>query len=259
MQNYKSKFKIKISSKTFYFLFALLSFEFLFLNLSPASGQTMSNKDYIIKMQGFNTISGTTTNTDYSMRSIVGGLSPVVSEGVNFKIKAGFENTEPSLPFSVSLSSDLIDFGILSPTNPIVRTVTLSVYSLSTFGYSVIASEDHPLKMSPEASGANIADVTCDNGECNQETAAEWINSLTYGFGYRCDNVTGADCDSSFSKSNFYKHFANTSNLQLPQSVMSGIGSKNKDIQVSYKVNIAGTQGEGFYNNIITYIAIPNF
>ena len=233
---------------------------YLLLNTAPtAHAQTMSNKDYILKTEGLNTVSGVTSSGDYKLRSTVGDLSPAVSEGVNFKVRTGFEKIASTLPFSVSLSSNLVDFGTLSPTNPILRTLTLSVYSLSAYGYSVIASEDHPLQISPDASGANIPDTTCDNGECSHDQAQEWINTLTYGFGYRCDNVTGFDCDSSFSNTNFYKHFADISNGQSSQSVMAGIGSKNKDVRLSYKVNISGNQAQGVYTNIITYIAVPNF
>lgn len=241
------------------FAIGLFAYLFIALFLPTAGAQTMSNEDYIIKMQGFNTISGTTANTDYSIRSTAGDLSPVVSEGVNFKVRTGFENVASALPFSVSLSSAAIDFGALSPTNPIVRTVDLSIYSLSTFGYSVIASQNHPLQMNSPTGGANIPDTACDNGECSHEKAGVWINTLTYGFGYRCDNIIGADCDSSFSKPNFYKHFADISNAQSPQSVMAGIGSKNKDVRISYKVNISGNQEAGIYTNIITFIAVPNF
>lgn len=42
MQNLKSKFKIIISSKTFYFLLVLLIFEFLFLNLDKAEASALS-------------------------------------------------------------------------------------------------------------------------------------------------------------------------------------------------------------------------
>lgn len=42
MQNLKSKFKITISSKTFYFLLVLLIFEFLFLNLDKADASALS-------------------------------------------------------------------------------------------------------------------------------------------------------------------------------------------------------------------------
>lgn len=247
-------------------LIVLLGYLFIGLFLTTAWAQTMSNKDYIIKMQNLNTVSGVTADTNYKLRSTSGEISSDVSKAVNFKVRTGFGNIVSHLPFSVSLSSDLIDFGTLSPTNPIIRTVNLSVRNPPPYGYSVIASEDHPLKISPSAEsdsasgdGQFIPDTTCDNGACSQENAGEWINALTYGFGYRCDNVTGVDCDSPFSKPNFYKHLADISNAQSPQSAMAGIGSKNREIRLSYKVNIAGTQAEGFYSNIITYIAIPNF
>lgn len=248
MQNYK----------TFYFLLVFFIFEFLFLNLSRAAGQTMSNQDYILKSQGLNSVSGVTSNTDYQIRSTVGELSPFVSEGVNFKVSAGFENVVSTLPFSASLSSDLTDFGALSPTNPIIRTVDLNVYSLSTSGYSVIASENHPLQNDNQI----IPNTTCDNGECGHENAQAWTNTLSFGFGYRCDNIVGIDCDSSFSNAegpNFYKHFADESNSVIPQSVMAGIGAKQKDVRMSYKVNVSGNQSQGVYTNVITYIAVPSF
>ena len=71
-------------------------------NAAPlAQAQTMSNDNYIIKMQGFNAISGVTSGKDYELRSTVGDLSPIVGEGVNFKVKTGFENLASNLPFSI--------------------------------------------------------------------------------------------------------------------------------------------------------------
>lgn len=248
----------------FGFLILIFNFSFLIFNLRLAEAQTMSNKDYILKTQGLNSLSGTTSNETYELRSSAGELGTAVGEGVNFKVRTGFENIESALPFSVSLSQDSIDFGLLAPTNPIVRSFDLSVYSLPTFGYSVDASQDHALKL--DSGSEEIPNTTCDNGNCNEEKAGIWTNTLTYGFGYRCDNITGTDCDKSFSnaegtssRSKFYKHFADNSNGQSPKFIMSGIGSKNKEIRMSYKVNISGNQTQGIYSNIVTYIAIPNF
>lgn len=226
-------------------LIGLLGYLFIGLFLSRAAGQTMSNQNYIIKTEGFNTISGVTA---------VGNLNPAVSEGVNFKVKTGFENLV-SIPFSISLSSNVVDFGSLSPTNPVIRTVDLGINSDAAYGYSVIVFENEPLKNDK----AFIPDTTCDNGRCDTENAAEWINVLTYGFGYRCDNIIGADCDSSFANPNFYKHFPDIASNDDPQPIMAGIGSNNKETRTSYKVNISGTQAQGDYDNVITYIAIPNF
>lgn len=266
MQNLKLKFKIKLYSKTFYFLLVFLTFEFLFLNLRFASAQTMSNDDYIIKMQGFNATSGVNANSNYNLRSTTGGYSPASSEGVNYKVATGFENLEAALPFSVSLSSSLIDFGILSPTNPIIRTLDLNINSSTTYGYSVLAFENESLAMIPPtesgsalASKIFIPDTTCDSGLCGIRSASEWTNILTYGFGYRCDNLAGTGCDNSFNKTGFYKRLPNISNNDDPAFIMAGFGSDNQKVRLSYKVNISGTQSPGTYSNVITYIAVPNF
>jgi len=248
-----------MNSKTFYFLLVFLTFAFLFFNLRSAVAQTMSNESYIIKMQGFNTISGVTAGKDYNLRSTVGGLSPISSEGVNFKVKTGFENLASTLPFSVSLSSKLVDFGILSPTNPVIRTVDLGINSLAAYGYSVLVFENEPLTTISPNNKAFVPNTTCDLGACGTENAAEWINALTYGFGYRCDNVTGIDCESLFASPNLYKHFPDIASNDDLQSIMAGIGSNNRETRISYKVNISGTQPQGIYSNIITYIAVPNF
>ncbi|MDP2585605.1 MAG: hypothetical protein Q8P29_01860 [Candidatus Levybacteria bacterium] len=250
----------------FFAILIILNTLYFILNAGMAQAQTMSNDNYIIKMQGFNAFSGVTGGEDYKLRSTVGDLSPVVGEGVNFKVKTGFENLASASPFSILLSSSLVDFGILSPTNPIIRTVDLTMNSLTAYGYSVLVFENEPLVSIPSseansaaASKTFIPDTACDNGQCSAENAAQWSNALTYGFGYRCDNVTGADCDISFDKANFYKHFPDIANNDDPQPLMVGIGSNNKQTRISYKVNVSGTQAQGVYSNVITYIAIPNF
>ncbi len=220
----------------------ILNTLYLILNTEKAQAQTMSNKDYIINTQ--------ILNADPNITSV-----PAKEGTVNIKIKSEFENDAASLPFSISLSSDIVDFGILAPTNPIIRTVDLSVNNIPFYGYSVLVFENNALKNNQTF----IPDTTCDNGQCSTENAAEWTNALTYGFGYRCDNVNGVDCDSAFASPKSYKHFPNTASNDDPQSIMSGIDSSNKKTRISYKVNISGAQAQDIYTNIITYIAVPNF
>ncbi|MDO8583141.1 MAG: hypothetical protein Q7R51_01275 [bacterium] len=236
----------------FVFFLLILTTYYLLLTTPKTEAQTMTNNDYIIKTENLNPFSN---STEQSEDSVAKETNPSISEGVNFRVKSGFENIKSSLSFSASLSTDLIDFGDLSPTNPIIRTVDLSILNPPAYGYSVMASENNPLK----SDTTTIPDTNCDNGECNHETSGIWTNTLTYGSGYRCDNLTGSDCDSSFLNPDFYKHFADASNSQSSQSVMSGSGKENKSARLSYKVNIPGSQTQGTYTNIITFIAVPNF
>ncbi|MBI4089254.1 MAG: hypothetical protein HY424_00945 [Candidatus Levybacteria bacterium] len=234
-----------------YLFTGLFAYLFIGLFIPLVRAETMFNKDYIIQTERIDTVAELAPNTNNNIQSD----DKFNSEG-NFKVKTGFEDRPSSPPFSVSLSSDFIDFGLLTPTNPISRTLTLSVNSFSVPGYSIVASENHPLETGfPQKI---IADTTCDRGECNEEQSGEWTSPLTFGFGYRCDNIMETACDNSFSKSSTYKHFSNADRKEPFQVIVRG-RSKDASVRLSYKVNISTSQPEGVYSNTITYIAIPNF
>jgi len=163
--------------------------------------------------------------------------------------------TRETAPMSFSLSTALIDFGPLSPNNPTLRTNTLSIINKGT-DYTIQASEDHPLK---SIDNAVIADATCDNGACSEQNEALWASNLTYGFGFRCEDVEGKDCKDS-ANLNFYKQFANTSKHEIPQIIMTGRQSSlEKKGQITFKLNTSGTQKRGNYSNTVTLTAAPNY
>jgi len=242
------------------FLFTLAILYLLLRVMTVNAQQPMSNGDYIIRTNSLNTVSESVSDLGYKANPTPTNLGPIISEGVNYKIMTGFENLKTTLSFSVSISSDIIDFGILSPTNPIIRTVDLSTNTQGTYGYSVIVFEDQPLTAS--SSGIKktfIPDTTCDKGTCGVETSAVWTNALTYGFGYRCDDLISISCDNSFTQPNFYRHFPDIINNDDPQSIISAEGADNQQARISYKVNTSGNQSKGNYGNTVTYIGIPNF
>ena len=222
---------------------------YLLLNTSSASAQTMSNEKYNLKMESINTTSGQESNPNIN--------SDNTAQQVNYAILPGFEYEKSSLPFIFTISQASVDFGILYPTNPLTRTFTLSLSRGSATGYSIFSSQDHPPQ---NASESIIPDTTCDSGTCSESTGGLWTNTLTYGFGYRCDNVSGKDCSADFTTSNFYKQFADDSKNETGQPIMNsrGIG-ETSEAKITYKINIAGTQPQGNYGNTVTYIAVPNF
>lgn len=178
--------------------------------------------------------------------------------GKNYKIKLGFEDLSPLSPFSLNISNTLIDYGTLSPTNPVYRTSNLTIINTGTKGFVIKAYEDHPLAIL--GSNSFIPDSTCDNGSCSEMTAAPWINTLTYGFGYRCDNVTSNNCPIEFNQNNYYRKFSNKTQSETEANLISTkYPSPNQEIQITYKVNISATQPSGSYSNTITYIAIPDY
>lgn len=175
----------------------------------------------------------------------------------SYTVRQGFPLLKSNLPFTLSLSSPTINFGTLNAGEAITRTVVLNVSNPSTYGYQIIASQNNSLK-TPD--GQEIHDTTCDAGTCTQSLASEWINPLTYGFGYRCDNLEGNDCASDFENKTYYKQYSNLKASENPQSIMSSNNSgKNSKTQITFKINVSGTQSQGIYQNEIFHIAVPNY
>ena len=233
----------------------ILPFIYLTLYLGSSYAQTMSNSTYILQMGNLNSISGRATDSSYNLTFTSGQTPNNLFTGANYKVRAGFQYINSIIPFSFSLSSVFIDFGVISPTSPVTRTNTLTVSFGSAHGYQVTVSQNRNLRA--DASGWEIPPTTCDGGTCTTTTAAAWTSSLVYGFGYRCDDITGTDCNTDFSTSTFYKQFiASPSAVSVMSS--SNVG-RNRKGQITYKVNVSGTQPAGLYTNIINYIATPTF
>jgi hypothetical protein len=242
----------RLISLPFLTLFSLL---FLTLSLNKAYSQTMTNDDYILQMGNFNMAAGKPSGSGYAVSYTAGQTGPGLYTGTNYKVRAGFQYIYTLYPFSFSVSNTNIDFGTLTATNPVTRTNTLTVSNNSAYGYQVTASENHPL-LAP-AYGAIIPDTVCDSGPCTPSTSGPWTSTLTYGFGYRCDNVSATDCATGFSDPTYYKPFDASPSAQV---VMTGANvGKNKQCQITYKVNISGTQAAGTYTNTIMYIATPTY
>lgn len=222
----------KYQKGTFCFMLIVL---YLLMSGAPANAITTSNDSYILQSSNINP-----------------GNSP--TEEKTQQTKSSEQTFPPPLIFSIS--ETMIDFGKLSPTDPVTRTNILSVSQSGFGGYSIIGFEYHPLT----SSSSSIPNTACDDGQCSPNESSPWENVLTYGFGYRCDNLEGNGCVGDFTNSSFYKRFSNMAIEETPQILMRGEAYKKEGkIQITYKVNVPPTQAEGVYTNIINYIASPNF
>ncbi|TAK57432.1 MAG: hypothetical protein EPO24_09905 [Bacteroidetes bacterium] len=242
---------------TFLFISFNLVLFLLFYAFDVQAQTTMSNSSYIIKFPNLNSFAGKPSNSQYKLGITGGQTAPGLYSGSNYKVRAGFQYILSNIPFSFAISSLFIDFGPITPGAPVTRTNNLTVSNGSAYGYTVLARENHPLRVN--SSGMSIPDTTCDTGTCNEQTSAAWSSLTTFGFGYRCDNVTGNDCQSGFSNATNYRQFASSESAELAFPVMRGVNrGRNIQSQVTYKVNVATTQAAGLYENIITFIAVPS-
>ena len=164
----------------------------------------------------------------------------------NYIIQSGYG--EKTRPFILQTSQYIIDYGPLTPTNPITRTAIISIRSGPHYGYSLFTYENHPLQYAKNL----IPDTSCDNGLCSDDIPAPWTSTLTYGLGYRCDDQKGTGCQTQFQDE--------TEFLQIPKKnieIMKNIYGGFDQSEITFKLNISGTQTMGIYNNQITYIALP--
>src|SRR5689334_14893443 len=107
--------------KQLLFISLLFAFLFLIFDFGHAHALTMSNSTYMLN--------GSVQDSSDLPNS---PTPPASTQPYNLRYNDGF--------FAFSLSQNLVDFGPLSPTTPVVRTMNLSV--TSPFGYSVFAQED---------------------------------------------------------------------------------------------------------------------
>jgi hypothetical protein len=164
--------------------------------------------------------------------------------------QAPFSSKEIEGSIAVKLNEPLIDFGILSATNPIIRKINISVMS-SNNSYQVAINQNHPLQ---NRNNTLIPDTTCDNGSCTQSLPSLWESTLTYGFGYRCE---GKICNNNFKQKNYYQQIADTAKKEPMQIIFQGI--QNQQTDLLYKINIPRIQQSGIYSNMITYIITSNY
>lgn len=240
--------------KNFYFVL-VLSIIYLLLYMGSASAQTMTNNNYIIRMGNLNSVAGKPTGPNYKVSFTVGQTGANLFTGPNFKVRAGFQYIYSIYPFRFSLSTILIDFGLITPGTPVTRANRLTVSNDSARGYQVTVSQNHNLRVN--STGREIPTTTCDAGNCTPSTAAVWSSSLVYGFGYNCANVTGTDCATGFTNSTFYKPFISSPSATVVMSSTTVSRSRKSDI--TYKVNVTNTQAAGLYTSILNYIATPTF
>lgn len=167
------------------------------------------------------------------------------------------EEIVKSAPFELRISNNFIDYGIISATIPLYRTFNITVNGGDN-GFIVYGYQNNPLWFS--GSKTFIPDTTCDNGYCSEVSSALWENTLTYGFGYRCNRKDGSICPIDFKTINYYKQFADTSKKEVMQTIVSQkAGPIKTSAEVLLKLNTSKQQSEGDYNNRITLIAVPGY
>lgn len=160
-------------------------------------------------------------------------------------------------PFEIHISNSFIDYGIISATIPLYRSFNVEIKG-GEKGFIVYGYQNNPLWFA--GSKTYLPDTTCDNGYCTEVSSSLWENTLTYGYGYRCNGIKGNICPIDFISSSYYKQFADMSKREFMQTVVSqkaGPGSTSAEVML--KINTSKQQAAGYYINRVTLLAIPAY
>lgn len=241
---------------------------FLFVSVKNTSASTSENDNYIfrLKMNYFQnqgqsnnykaiipdihiTISPEIITPHTSVTNRIPAFPPVLPKN---SIELGY--SEGYSLYSFTISDILIDYGPLSPTNPITRSNYLSINSNSLLPIQILAIENHQLS---NGKGSIIPNTTCDNGTCTPSHASSWNSTLTYGLGYQCKNIFGLNCTDNYLYSG-YRQFADESINNPYKNIITGYIIKKGSSRINYKINVPGNQNRALYTNTITYISIPS-
>ena len=219
----------------------------------------MRSDDYELQMPNLNFASGNVNSTDYNLGFTGGQTASGAYSSTGYRALIGFWYLKTIIPFSFSLSNQVVEFGTLSSSIPSYGTTTIVVSSGGAGAYQVTAAETRPLRV--DASGATIPDITGDNGTATESVADTWNQNTTYGFGY---TLHGNDVPTPFPSiapiGTSYRQFANLEANETPQIVMSSTNvGANKTATLTYKVNISAIQAAGRYRNTIVYVATPGY
>ncbi|MEK7458480.1 MAG: hypothetical protein AAB612_03305 [Patescibacteria group bacterium] len=222
---------------------------------APKVQANLSSNSYIIQYNNLNMTSGKKTSGSYTLTDTNGQTASGKYGTTGYIVRSGFQYIYSIGTFSFVISNTSIDFGTLSPNVFATATTSIAVSAKGAGGYTVTAFENYPLKK--VGTSTTIPNTSCNSSSCTYGTAAVWTDATKAGFGY---NMTGSDYPSGFVDSTYFKPFADLSQSQPAQTIMSnsGVVKKQQGI-VTYKIAVSGNQAAGQYENHIIYIATPGY
>lgn len=154
--------------------------------------------------------------------------------------------------YTFAISESVMDFGQITPTNPLTRKNIVNINSNER--YFLKTYENHQLASSQ---GETIPDTTCDGGNCTEQTPDIWKSVISYGFGFNCQSDKN-NCDEDFLSDNSFSQFANKSRNEPYNSLLSGASGANQ-LELTYKLNISSQQKPATYSNTVTLLLLPSY
>lgn len=226
--------------------------------VSLVKAERLESDSFVIQFGNFNMTAGEKSSDNYNLTDTVGqtAAGPFGQYGSStYFVGSGFQYIYQIDAFSFRLSKTAINLGTLSPGTHNTDSHTMTINTKGAGGYVVYAFETRPL--SHTTSAAVIPNTTCDTANCDYTVAGIWQDGDVPGFGF---NLTGDDIPADFLTGDHFRAFADRSNNEPMQVVMSSSNvAKTREATVTYQAGISETQAAGQYETGISFVAVPGF
>lgn len=215
-------------SKTF-LIFALIGAFFIPSELKAGD---VTSTNFIIFDNGVNSGGARSTSTNFILESTLGELAGVTTS-TNFSSRSGFQDINPESKMTMTLSTNSIALGTLSSGSISSASLTVTVTTNATSGYTVRLTEDGNLR----SLGANNIDDVSDG--------AVTTGYEEYGIG---TSGTAGQMNSSDAGISGTLILASSSTIATAEATT-----------VTFKASINSATFNGSYSHTVTFITVANF
>ncbi len=201
----------------------------------------MSSSNYKINADVVGSGGDLGSSTNYKLTDTVGEPIIGIGSSTNYKAKQGFWHMVATR-ISLTVDSNTVDLGTLSPGTPITGDSTLTITTDAWGGYELFVNQNNSLTHTDTS-------TTIPDYSCAIASPCAWSG---VGLGFTITSGTSVDAKWGTSPNFNYAAFPNSSTKfhEVNQYISGG-----DDTGIEYKVDAVSSQKSGDYSNIITYTA----
>ena len=196
--------------------------------------QVMSSANYKIFIDSINPGGESSSSSNYRSTDTFGEVgTDETTSSTNYKAKVGFEAIEADQILTVSLSKSVINLGVLSPSNVVNDSHTITV-TTNANGYTTTMVSDGNLRTTGGDDVNNVSDgaVTAGSEE----------------YGVRTSGTDGQQNSADTAVTTSAK------NVALRTTAITGMVTT-----VDYKASVTASTAFGSYSQIVTFSTTGNF
>ncbi|MHA1889085.1 MAG: hypothetical protein ACTSX0_13755 [Promethearchaeota archaeon] len=202
----------------------------------------MSSTNYKINADIIGQGGQTGLSSNYKLIDTIGEPVIGIGESDNYKSKEGFWHMIAT-SISLTVDSDTINLGIITPGTPVIGESTLTVTTDAWGGYELYVNQNHSMLHTDSTTA--ISEFICDiNAPC-----------LWSGNGLGFTIKSGTEVDTKWGSDPNYKYACFPDSSTKFHETSQYINGGNQTV-IRYKLDTPVTQKSGDYSNVITYIAM---